>query len=706
MASDETASSLEPSPPAVEPSLLALAGACGFAVAQPLYDLLGENTTLLVAHQLTSVDALLFAILVSFALPFALWMPVVVLGKIHGPSGSYLQASFIGLTLALLPLQASRQWPDSATGRLALLGVLGLALATAYLRWSALRRLLAWLAVGALVFPVLFLLNPAIASLGSHSEGHTAELEIPRPAPVVLVVFDELPVSSLLAPGAVIHGDRFPNFERLRRTAHWYSNGTTVAHNTAQAVPAILTGRYPHGRGKAPNRPSHPQNLFSLLAGSLNLNVVESASHICAELCSDSKPVLTRSERWGPALADASAVFAALVMAEAGPAVDSAWAGFWRQAPPSSRSQEKKHWRWFDPPPRYETFEQRISTFPRHTLHFLHLMLPHRPWQFLADGKAYRSPANGPHGLRDKRVWVGSEWQVLQGQQRHLLNLQYADMLLGRLLDTLERLGLYDESLVIVTADHGTVFRRGEYRRGMTATNMIELAHVPLMVKLPGQADAVTDDRNVQTIDIVPTIADVLGFEMPWTVDGVSLFDDGPRPDAKQIYRSSTKGGAGEPWVFSTSRTAESGQVVEQIASRFPESDLFLVAPDAESRALIGAETASRLGPAAAAQAFVRRLGDYGSVDLEGQWIPSHVTGSLKLDRPTNSRLHLAIALDGTVRAVTETFGKLPATKVHFSAMIDPRHFLAGTRHVLELFLIDNSGGNSSLQSIPVSAKY
>ncbi len=54
---------------------------------------------------------------------------------------------------------------------------------------------------------------------------------------------------------------------------------------------------------------------------------------------------------------------------------------------------------------------------------------------------------------------------------------------------------------------------------------------MPLFVKYPGQDGGEIDDRPAHTVDILPTIADVVGVEPPWEVDGISLLGDARSPD-------------------------------------------------------------------------------------------------------------------------------------------------------------------------------
>ena len=162
-------------------------------------------------------------------------------------------------------------------------------------------------------------------------------------------------------------------------------------------------------------------------------------------------------------------------------------------------------------------------------------MLPHSPWRFLPSGRQY-ADALGIDGIADDR-WGDDDWLVEQGWQRHLLQVGLVDRLLGQLIDRLERDGLYDRSLVIVTADHGVSFHPGDRRRGVTPTNIGDIANVPLFVKRPGQTDGEIVDRHVRTTDIVPTIADVLGQPLPYEADGVSLFDSSEDRDEVVVHQ-------------------------------------------------------------------------------------------------------------------------------------------------------------------------
>ncbi len=99
------------------------------------------------------------------------------------------------------------------------------------------------------------------------------------------------------------------------------------------------------------------------------------------------------------------------------------------------------------------------------------------------------------------------------------------DAEIGRLLDRLDELGLTDETLIVFASDHGDMIgSHGLHDKGY----MYEEAHrIPLMLRLPGQAEARTSDALVYNMDIFPTILDLVSEddagENQQALDGQSL---------------------------------------------------------------------------------------------------------------------------------------------------------------------------------------
>lgn len=100
--------------------------------------------------------------------------------------------------------------------------------------------------------------------------------------------------------------------------------------------------------------------------------------------------------------------------------------------------------------------------------------------------------------------------------------IAYTDRMLGLLFAQLRRLGLYDETLLIVTSDHGEEFF--EHGGLLHHTNYEEVARVPLIVRLPGVAHGGRRlPQLVSTLEVMPTILDAVGIAPPPGVDGRSL---------------------------------------------------------------------------------------------------------------------------------------------------------------------------------------
>lgn len=96
----------------------------------------------------------------------------------------------------------------------------------------------------------------------------------------------------------------------------------------------------------------------------------------------------------------------------------------------------------------------------------------------------------------------------------------------GELVDDLKRRGLYDETLIIFTSDHGEEFgERG--RVGWHSWTLYEeLIRVPLLIKFPdGRWAGRVVDEVARGIDLLPTLTDVLGIEGDFPFEGASLMD-------------------------------------------------------------------------------------------------------------------------------------------------------------------------------------
>ena len=99
--------------------------------------------------------------------------------------------------------------------------------------------------------------------------------------------------------------------------------------------------------------------------------------------------------------------------------------------------------------------------------------------------------------------------------------LAYTDQELGRFFSELERKGLYDDALIVLTGDHGEAFYDHE-TFGHAKTVYQELTHVPLIVKWPKNDPTGRVEIPVSHVDIFPTLLEAAGISPP-SMEGVSL---------------------------------------------------------------------------------------------------------------------------------------------------------------------------------------
>jgi len=148
-----------------------------------------------------------------------------------------------------------------------------------------------------------------------------------------------------------------------------------------------------------------------------------------------------------------------------------------------------------------------------------------------------------------KRAAVTDPDSITDAERQELLNLydaeiRYTDDQIKAFLDGLESRGLLEETIVIITADHGDAFGEHDYY-GHPRELDEELTKVPLIVD--GIEDGADVDVPISTLDIVPTVLDAVGepiSELP----GVSLFDvvDSPEAFAERSVVQSVRGDSKE----------------------------------------------------------------------------------------------------------------------------------------------------------------
>jgi hypothetical protein len=640
----------------------AIAGLWALAVAQPILDLTGRNPEFLVAHGLGRWQVVLFALGLALGLPLVLGILVAWISRALPSLGKGLGLAVCAMLGGILALQvlARAALPGAAAIALALCAAALVAGSLA--RWDWLARFAAYLAPAALVVPLFFLVATPARQLLAKAPEIVAGRGVST-TPLVLVILDELPLISLLDRDLHIDAERFPNFARLEREATWFRDASTVADSTATSVPAMLSGRRPRGEKLAPTAANHPSTLFQLLSASHQLVAFEDMTQLCpAKLCAQARP--ERSSLRGFA-ADLGIVTLHLLLPadlrQRLPQVDQAWRDFDREsAPGDDQSVGEKR----APPANREDVGQFLSFVlasledgdragGRPTAYVLHLMLPHPPWRFLPSGRRYHVPGGrgGAEGMIATQ-WGPDERHVNFGWQQHLLQTAYTDRLLGQLFDRLRSTGIWDRAVLAVVADHGAGFRPGGMRRALTDENYREILGVPLFIKRPGQMRGEIVERNVETIDLLPTLAAAVGVEVPWPIDGEDLFRPNPAPRAEkraQSFSARLKSGA---WRLPAGFLGEPAELLRrlEIFGTGPAAGLLRYGP---SSTWIGRPLAALpRGAAADISVSLSEPSAFAAVDPEQDPLPILVVGTLKGAR-ARAGTKLAIAMNGVVAGTT-----------------------------------------------------
>ncbi|MCM8767327.1 MAG: sulfatase [Candidatus Omnitrophica bacterium] len=175
---------------------------------------------------------------------------------------------------------------------------------------------------------------------------------------------------------------------------------------------------------------------------------------------------------------------------------------------------------------------------------------PHEPWD-----PPKRFDTYTPKDYKGKRLimpmgGVAEEWATKQEidfiRGLYAGEVSFVDYCLGFLFDELERMNFYEDSLIILTADHGhPLCDHGKFLKGSDRMYS-ELLKVPFIMKFPKEFYKGKVESLIQFPDVLPTILEILGFEnnnIP--LAGKSFFSviKGDKDEHRDVVISGYKGG-------------------------------------------------------------------------------------------------------------------------------------------------------------------
>ncbi len=407
------------------------------------------------------------------------------------------------------------------------------------------RRWISVATLGIVCFPGMFVYH--YGSL-SRPPDHSPSVSIERPIPVVMVVFDEVSGTTLMNGDLQVDARNFPQFGRLAEMSTWYRQASTVHNRTDFAIPALLSGQFPITI-RPPLESEFPGNLLRVIhaTGAYEMTVFEPVTRLCPkELEYRFRPHRSRFQKLWLLTQTLAAVYPRLIfpndMPIDFPPISRLWFGLPEDPgkPPDKITGLYRPDPFIDRATQLQKFleHQHVSEKPQ--FNFMHVELPHVPWHFLPSGRVYNFDLEQSFYPAGARGEIGEDWGtesfiIARNEHRYLQQVRFVDQFVGKLLDRLEQIGLLDRCLLIVTADHGVSFRPGHSRRIPDDANLPDLLSVPLFIKLPGQVAGRVSDCNIQSVDILPTIADVLGITLSEPVDGIPV-SQATREPRKTLY--------------------------------------------------------------------------------------------------------------------------------------------------------------------------
>ncbi len=631
------------------------------------------NAQFFIGRGASGSEVLAVALIVMLGAPLALAAIRLLAGAISTRLGWAVQLVLVGLLASILVSQAlyPLDWPLELQAPLVL--AIGVAAAFAYAHLDGASGFVsALLPLPFIVLAFVLFLSPVSGLIFGGTEEVEAAAELESPAPVVVVVFDELPGHALMDARRRLDADRFPGFAALGKDAIWYRNATTSRSDTELAVPTLMTAIDAPPDSLA-TFADHPRSLFTLLEDSHAMHVSEPWTGICPPRLCEGTTQSIEAGGLGSVLKTIPSIFGYVSLPDAERLGVS--------DPQESRAPNRDA--------QVATFVEEIAAAPGPVLHLLHVLLPHKSWRYLPSGERYPDAVGEEGALGRAERWDADEWRTLQYEQRFLLQLRYTDRMLGDLLRRLHETGLYQRSLIVVAADHGASFRAGDEPRDATETNAPDILSVPLLIKLPGQRDGGIDDRPARTVDVVPTIADALGGKVSWAVDGQSLLGELERD--RPVKVENIEGGNLEltPAEFADLRDA----ALERRLDSFGDgtTSLYAIGPEPE---LLGRSVAPMLGEPLAAEATIVDGEGARNYDPAAELVPARIAGSLE---GVDAGQPLGVALNGRVAATTYSYEGHRG--VEFSAMVPPRLLDIGENE-LALLAIEGDGDTVTLRPI------
>jgi hypothetical protein len=528
------------------------------AIVIPANDKIASNLVFFAAHGVSPV-AWAVVLVVGLAVFWAILAGVLWLVRRFLPDLAYdVIASllmflvtwfFVGNALAITVLTSS-QWLAAVAG-IVLAGALTL-LARRFAMGSVL-----------VVFAGVAAAVPLVATLwnGAQAPAPTAyAFDDASSRPNVLwVISDELSYPAAFAEDGTPRPG-LTNLQALADDATVYNHVYTAANFTDYAIPAMLNGDVDLS-AMSDSEIQQMRSSLGVIPGLSSTYSVVMESPVFSYDCSDATCASvgvggdqTAVQRYWGFVKDTAAIAGKTALAapfsNAFPAVDGKWSNFW------DGGEE------FGNDPEGDTVQNVVSGIRQVTtanpeapfFAFWHTIRTHAPWVLDPEGKDIypaRVPiVDGAHMIGEEadETYTSDELKKLERRLWHY-SVEDFDRQLGTLIDDLKASGQYDNTMIVVTADHGAAMTDTADRRvgDDPEQRWSEIAHVPLVIKMPGQTTGDVNTDVHASGQIAGTVLKTVGATPG---SGTSFAPDLSQPQPGGPVFTNVKNGAMTGWHY------------------------------------------------------------------------------------------------------------------------------------------------------------
>jgi hypothetical protein len=651
------------------------------AIAQPILDLYGKNPTVFSAAKLSSFEVAAFVFIIVL-IPALLATGIDRLTRYLGPKVNEASRLWMIAGFSFLLGIAVARWIsiDGNFGAFGLGFVFALVLPIAYDKRKAIREWSRWLSVLAVAVTASAILQ--LQPILFQSDGPASDAVIGnKDVSVLKIVFDEFPLYALLSEDGSINEERYPGFAALANESTWYRNNVAESNFTHQAVPAVLASAIPQQEG-GPFLTQYPKNIFTLFAGKTSVGGIEPVTSLCPKsVCqgSDETNALFEFDRFQRFMRDASYVYGQRVLPPAlrryVPSIEGTWGGFGAVA---NKFKEQFDVGALSQVDAIADGAQKLVEDSQQRVQVVHALAPHAPWRITPDDRI--APLSKSISTSNPE----SEDGVRDTYQTFLYQVAAADNAILDVISRLKKSGKWDNTLLVVTADHGISFvptlpqRHTDFTEKETVS---DIYRIPTFIKYPQQTEGVVSDCAMSNLDLLPTIIETTRTKTSWAFGGQSVAQSCPSNRVREVVSAT-----GESTVMSGGFEEVLERVsyyADVVTNKGPNRR---VAAVGMSASLIGSPIAVDAVSKEVVAWTVNQKKSFKNVTIQrGARVPSLVTGTVRLSAPLDIGTEGIIAIDGVAAGV---IGELSGARdvMTYTAILDYTLLTSGD-HTVELFV-------------------